>query len=134
FRLSGAYYDYRISNLVERYLIGTSNFYFRNRGAARIRGAELEMQARMGRGLVLELSWQVSHGRDDDVGTPLDDIAPQLVAVAVRHAMGTRFTSYVRVAAVSRHEAAGPSEVPTPGFVTLDAGAAWRWSSRVDVR
>src|SRR5205085_6714753 len=33
-RLSGAYYDYRIANLVERYLFGTTTFFFRNGGAA----------------------------------------------------------------------------------------------------
>ena len=41
-RISGAYYDYRIANLVERYLAGTGSFFFRNRGAARLRGAEVE--------------------------------------------------------------------------------------------
>jgi outer membrane receptor protein involved in Fe transport len=133
-RLSGAYYDYRIANLVERYLVGTSNFFFRNRGATRLRGAEIEAQTMLAHGLVLELSGQVSRGRDAVDGTPLDDIAPRSMAVVIRHAMAGRVSSYLRAAAVARHDAAGPSEVPTPGFVNLDAGTAWHWSSHVDVR
>jgi len=133
-RLSGAYYDYRIANLVERYLVGTTNFFFRNRGAARLRGTEIEAQVRLSRAMVLDVSGQLSRGRDDVDGTPLDDIAPRSVAVAIRHAAGARLASYLRLTTVARHDAAGPSEVPTPGFVMLDAGAAWHWSARVDVR
>jgi outer membrane receptor protein involved in Fe transport len=76
----------------------------------------------------------VSRGRDAGDGTPIDDIAPRSIAVVVRHATGGRLASYLRAAASERHDAAGPSEVPTPGFVTLDAGAAWHWSNRVEVR
>ncbi len=133
-RLSGAYYDYRITNLVERFVVGTGNFYFRNRGAARLRGAELEAKTGLSHGVFVDLSAQVSRGRDADAGTPLDDIAPRSIAVVVRHATGRRLTSYLRGAAGGRHDAAGPSEVPTPAFVTLDAGAAWHWSTRVEVR
>jgi outer membrane receptor protein involved in Fe transport len=133
-RLSGAYYDYRIANLVERYLVGTSNFFFRNRGAARLRGAEIEAEAQLSHGTVLDVAAQFSRGRDDDDGTPLDDIAPRSVAIGVRHTIGARLATYLRTAAVARHDAAGPSEVITPGFVMVDAGVSWRWTPRVDVR
>jgi outer membrane receptor protein involved in Fe transport len=133
-RLSGAYYDYRIANLVERYVVGTGNFFFRNRGAARLRGAEVEAQTDASHGLFVDLTAQVSRGRDAGDDTPIDDVAPRSVAVVVRHATGGRLASYLRAAASARHDAAGPSEVPTPGFVTLDAGAAWHWSTRVEVR
>ena len=43
--LSSAFYDYRISNLIERYQAGPNSFLFRNRSAARIRGVELEARA-----------------------------------------------------------------------------------------
>lgn len=133
-RLSGAYYDYRIANLVERYVVGTTSFFFRNRGAARLRGAEIEAQARLSHALVMDLSAQASIGRDADTGTPIDDIAPRSIAVLLRHSAGARLGSYLRVAAIARHGAAGPSEVPTPGFVSIDAATVWHWSSRVDVR
>ena len=133
-RVSGAYYDYRITNLVERYAVGTSSFFFRNRGGARLRGAELDAQARLAHGIVLDLSAQASRGRDAGDGTPIDDIAPRSAAIVVRHAIASRVSSYLRLAAIGRHEAAGPSEVPTPGFVALDAGSAWRESAHVEVR
>jgi outer membrane receptor protein involved in Fe transport len=132
--LSGAYYDYRIANLVERYAVGTNSFFFRNRGDARLHGAEIEAQAGLSHGIVMNLSAQASRGRDADTGTPIDDIAPRSFAVVLRHSAGARLDSYLRMAAVARHDAAGPSEVPTPGFVSLDAGTVWHWSSRVEVR
>jgi outer membrane receptor protein involved in Fe transport len=132
-RISGAYYDYRIANLVERYLAGTGSFFFRNRGAARLRGAEVEAQAGLSHGFVVNLSAQLSRGQDADDSTPIDDVAPDSIAVVVRHSNG-RVASYLRAAAMARHDAAGPSEVPTPGFVAVDAGAVWHWSSRFDVR
>jgi outer membrane receptor protein involved in Fe transport len=42
-------------------------------------------------------------------------------------------SSYVRVAAYASHDAAGPSEVPTPGYVLVDAGAAWRTTRHLQV-
>ena len=132
--LSGAYYDYRITNLVERYVVETTNFFYRNRGVARLRGAELEAQTRPSHGLVVNVSAQASRGRDADDGTPLDDITPRSLALTIHHAWAGRLASYLRAAAVARHDAAGPSEVPTPGFVSLDSGVTWHWSARVDVR
>jgi outer membrane receptor protein involved in Fe transport len=35
---------------------------------------------------------------------------------------------------MARHDAAGPSEVPTPGVVLVDAGTVWRWSPHAEVR
>jgi outer membrane receptor protein involved in Fe transport len=133
-RVSGAYYDYRISNLVERYLAGSSDFFFRNRGAARIRGAEIEAQAALPAAVVMELSAQVSRGTDAVSGTPIDDIAPRSVTAVLRRAAGTRLGSYLRVSAIARHDSAGPSEVPTPGVLLIDAGSAWHWSARVEMR
>jgi outer membrane receptor for ferrienterochelin and colicin len=56
------------------------------------------------------------------------------MAVALRHAIANRLASYVREAALSQRAAAGPSEAPKPGFVTLDAGTTWQSSARVNVR
>lgn len=133
-RLSGSYYDYRIANLVERYVVGTTDFFFRNRGAARLRGAEIEAQATLSPGVVLDVTAQTSRGRDADNGRPIDDIAPRSVTAVLQHATGARLDSYLRVSAITRHDAAGPSEVPTPGAVLADVGTLWRWSSRSELR
>src|SRR5215204_1108932 len=134
FRLSTAYYDYRIANLVERYVAGSTNFFFRNRGAAELRGAEFEADAGLPLGIVMSVGAQLSRGQDADTGVPIDDVAPQSVSLIFRHTAARRLDSYVRVAAVTRHDAAGPSEVPTPGYVPIDAGAIWRWTARAEVR
>ncbi len=122
---SGAFYDYRISNLIERYQSGPNNFLFRNRSTARIRGAELEARAALPHAFAVSVTAQSSRGRDDEDGTPIDDIAPASVGVVMRHGVRA-VNSYVRVTAFASHDAAGPSEVPTPGYWLVDAGAAWR--------
>jgi outer membrane receptor protein involved in Fe transport len=133
-RITGAYYDYRITNLVERYVVDSTNFFYRNRGSAHLQGAEIEAQANLSPGIGVELSAQTSRGRDDDTGAPIDDVAPKSIAFVLRQARGTQVGSYFRVAAIGRHRDAGPSEVPTPGFVAMDAGLTWRASPRFEVR
>ena len=122
--MTAAAYDYRITNLIERYQVGAANFRFRNRGEARLHGVELDMQAALPGGFSLGASAQASRGRDADGRTPLDDIAPRSVVLIARHGVPA-VSSYVRVGLVSRHVAAGPSEVPTPGYLLVDAAATW---------
>ena len=114
--LSSAFYDYRLSNLIERYQAGSNSFFFRNRSAARIRGVELEARAALPHAFVVSVTAQSSRGRNDDDGMPIDDIAPASIAVVTRHSLRA-VSSYVRVAAFASHDAAGPSEVPTPGYL-----------------
>jgi hemoglobin/transferrin/lactoferrin receptor protein len=123
--LSSAFYDYRLSNLIERYQAGSNSFFFRNRSAARIRGVELEARAALPHAFVVSVTAQSSRGRNDDDGMPIDDIAPASIALVTRHSLRA-VSSYVRVAAFASHDDAGPSEVPTPGYLLVDAGAAWR--------
>ena len=133
-RLSGAYSEYRIANLVERYAVGSTSFFFRNRGAAALRGAEIEAQAGLPLGIAMSIGAQLSRGQDADTGVPIDDVAPRSISLIVRHTAARRLDSYLRVAAFDRHDAAGPSEVPTPGYVAMDAGATWHWTARLQVR
>lgn len=120
--LAGAVYEYRIFNLIERYQSSATSFRFRNRGVARLHGADVEAGMALSPGLTLTLAGQVSRGRDAHDGTPLDDVAPAAVRLVVRqHAR--RFDSYLKLGVVARHDAAGPSEVPMPGAATVDAGA-----------
>ena len=128
---ASAFYDYRISNLIERYQSGSNSFFFRNRSAARIRGAELEARAALPRGFAVSVTAQTSRGRDDD-GTPIDDIAPRSVSVVTRHSLRA-VSSYLRVTAFASHDAAGPSEVPTPASTLVDAGASWRIGRHLQV-
>jgi hemoglobin/transferrin/lactoferrin receptor protein len=130
--VSSAFYDYRISDLIERYQDGSTNFLFRNRGAARVRGAELEARAALARGFAVSATAQASRGRDEDDGTPIDDIAPKSAAVVARHSV-RGVSSYLRVAAFAPHTSAGPGEVPTPGYSLVDAGAGWRVSPRLQL-
>lgn len=130
--LSSALYNYRISNLIERYQAGSNSFFFRNRSAARIRGVELEARAALPHAFVVTVTAQSSRGRDDDEGAPIDDIAPASIAVVTRHNLRA-VSSYLRVAAFASHDAAGPSEVPTPAYRLVDAGAAWRVTGHLQI-
>jgi outer membrane receptor protein involved in Fe transport len=69
-------YQYRINQLIERYSTATDFFFFRNRGRARIRGVEAEVNAGLGFGVTLESSATWARGLALDDGTPLDDIPP----------------------------------------------------------
>jgi outer membrane receptor protein involved in Fe transport len=101
-------------------------FRFRNRGDARFQGVEVAASVRLERGFGLEVAAQASRGQDGADGTPLDDVAPIAGSVVVRHAVSGRATSYLRVAVYGSHNAAGPSEVPTPAHELLDAGTSIR--------
>ena len=130
--LSGAFYDYRISDLIERYQSGPNSFLFRNRNTARIRGAEVEARAALPHAFALSVTAQSSQGRDADNGTAIDDIAPASLGAVLRHGL-RGVSSYVRVTAFASHDAAGPSEVPTPGYWLVDAGAAWRVMGQLQI-
>ncbi len=134
-------YQYRITDLVERYGTGNDNFLFRNRGRARLRGLELEAQADLGRGLALELSAQTARGRglDEEVGAGndqawLDDVAPDSVAATLRKRLLDKGSAHLRLAVFRDDVRNGPSEIDTPGYTLLDAGASWWLTPRVELR
>ena len=132
-QVSGAVYDYRLRDLVERYSPAADLFTLRNRGRARLSGAEVEARVNLGAGAALDVTAATSYGRGaDDV--PLDDVAPRAVAVTVRHAWAGRLRSYVRVAGVARRDDPGPGEVATPGYTVIDAAASWQVSRLVELQ
>jgi outer membrane receptor protein involved in Fe transport len=133
-RVSAVYYHYDVADLIERFQADTDTFLFRNRGLARIRGAEIETGFATSRGLSVELSGQTGRGRAKDNGAALDDIAPARVILQVRQAIGTRAFVSARVSAAARDSAPGPSEVATPGFVDAGATASWRIGRWLDLR
>jgi outer membrane receptor protein involved in Fe transport len=132
-RLAAYAYHYRISDLVERYETTRDNFFFRNRGRARIRGFEVEAQADLGRGLLLSLAGQVSRGRALDDGSNLDDVAADSVSVTVRQALKRGFVQ-VRAAGYADDDRPGPTEQRTPGYVLIDASGAWALTGQLELR
>ncbi|HEU4890744.1 MAG TPA: TonB-dependent receptor [Vicinamibacterales bacterium] len=128
-----AVYHYTIADLVERYAATPTLFLFRNRGRAELEGIEVEAHTPLRGPLDLAVTAETSRGRDALDHTPLDDIAPPAVSIALRHHAGARLVSYVRVKAVRAHDAAGPSEVPTGAYTMVDGALGWRWTERLQV-
>jgi outer membrane receptor protein involved in Fe transport len=109
-------------------------FLVRNRGRAALRGAEVEVHWALTASLGVAASGEVSRGRDADDGVPLDDVAPGAGSVSLRYqGLDGRLVSFGRVKAVSSHDAAGPSEVPTRSYTLVDAGAAWRLTRQLEL-
>lgn len=120
-------YEYRIRHLVERYRSG-SDFFFRNRGKAEIRGAELEVSSRLPHGFELQLGAALARSAQ-----PLDDIAAPMLHASLRRATG-RGSAFVTLSSFARDDRPGPVEVERPGYTTADAGAGWRVLPRTELR
>ena len=133
-RVSASYYHYDISDLIERYQAAAETFLFRNRGIARIRGAEVEGRFDLDHGLSVEASGHAGRGRAPEDDAALDDIASPRAILQIRQAIGTAGFAAFRVAAIARDDAPGPSEVRTPGYVDVGANATWRVGRWVELR
>lgn len=125
-------YDYTIRNLVERYRSG-SDFFFRNRGEAGVRGVELDWTARLPRDFGLHLGAALAQGRDADTGEALDDIAPPMVHASLRWA-AERMSAFVTASAYARDDEPGPVEVERAGYLSADAGIGWRLAPSFELR
>jgi outer membrane receptor protein involved in Fe transport len=115
-------YRYRITALVERYANETDFFFFRNRGQARIRGVEAELQADLPWRLGLELSAHSITGRVLDDDTALDSIPVPTATARLRRGFDRGYV-WVRTGLYGRLEQPGPTEQTRPGYGLLDAGA-----------
>jgi hemoglobin/transferrin/lactoferrin receptor protein len=124
YRLAVYGYQYRIVDLIERYEGTPDNFFFRNRGRARIRGIEAEAQVGIAPGWTLELTTQLARGITPEDGAPLDDIAAPSFSALVRKELPRRAYAQVRVAAFARDDDPGPTERETPGYTLIDASTA----------
>jgi outer membrane receptor protein involved in Fe transport len=135
-RLSAAVYGYtyRIRNLVERFSPDTDFFEFRNRGRARIRGVEAELQADLTHGVSTQIAAQIGRGTTLDDETRLDDISTDQWSIQVRQAVGERLSAFARLAFYADDDRPGPSEVPAPGHTNLDVGATWAIHRRLVIR
>ena len=134
YRVAVYAYHYRIDDLIERYETAPDTFTFRNRGQARIRGVELELQGDLGSGWSLEAAGQLSRGVALDDDAPLDDIPPPTLSLLLRKQLGERFQAQLRGAFFADDDRPGPTEVPTPGYVLVDAGAGFTVNRHLDLR
>jgi iron complex outermembrane receptor protein len=134
YRLAAFYYHYRIDDLIERYQTTIDNFFFRNRGSARVRGFEVEGQLTLGGGMTLEVATQVAEGVALDTGSFLDDISPINVTSVLRKTFGARAYGQARLAVFSRDRNFGPTEREIPGYTLLDAQGGYRLTEALEVR
>jgi outer membrane receptor protein involved in Fe transport len=135
-RYRAAFYafQYRIHELIERDEDTPDFFFFRNRGRARLRGIELELQADLGNGVTAEISAQRTGGQALDDGAPLDGVPPQSLSVQLRKQLGTRGFVQVRGTAHDRDREPGPTERVTPGYAIADASAGWTIAKGLELR
>ncbi len=126
-------YDYRVDDLIERYKDGT-DYFFRNRGEAEVRGVEVEGTYSFGPELLAQVAaqWQEGEALDDDA--PLDGVPPLGLIVTLRRDPGQRWWWLARVAAYDRDDEPGPSEKVVPGYVVFDAGIGYRVSPALELQ
>lgn len=134
FRLATFYYQYRINDLIERYEATTDFSFFRNRGAARVRGFEVEAQATLPGSVTLDIATQVAEGRALDDDAYLDDISPVNLTAIVRKQFGERAFGQLRASYFSDDENFGPTERAVPGYTLVDAAAGYRIAQPLELR
>jgi outer membrane receptor protein involved in Fe transport len=135
-RVRWAFYvfEYRIRNLIERYQTAPDFFYFRNRGEARIRGAEIELQATLGAGFSAELTGQIQRGRALDDDAWLDDMSPDTASAQMRRQFGERGYAQARLSVFARDDRTGPTEEAVGAHTMLDASAGIRLIRQLELR
>jgi outer membrane receptor protein involved in Fe transport len=132
--LRAAFYAYRydIEDLIERYQAEDDFFFFRNRGEARIRGLEAELQLRLPLLLWLEATAHAITGEIVEDGTGVDGIPPDTLTLRLRRDFG-RAWAWLRVAAYGSLDEPGPTEERRPGYTLVDASAGARLGSRAEI-
>ena len=128
------FYNYNITDLIERYQTQTDFFFFRNRGRARLRGFEVEARSDLGHGYSIEAATQIARGRALDDDAALDDISPVSFSLLGRKQFTPGIYSFARLGVSAKDDRPGPSEVAAPGATLLDAGAGWRLTRNVELR
>jgi outer membrane receptor protein involved in Fe transport len=134
FTVAGYGYLYRIDDLLERYKI-ESDYFFRNRGKAEIKGAELEVLAALGRGLLAQAAVQWQRGEILDDGSDANDVPSDGVILTLRRDPSVgRFWWLARAAVWARDDRPGSSEQVVPGYATVDLGVGRRLSSAIEIQ
>lgn len=125
FRFGLFFYHYRIFGLIERFEADDDQFFFRNRGQARQRGAEIVVQKALSRGYVLDAGFQFAQGYTRGDGLAVDDIPPESFTLAVTKPFGP---AYLRLdsALFLRDEDPGPGEIDVPSYALFDLAGGVR--------
>lgn len=124
-------YKYEIFDFIERFRSG-GDYFFRNRGKARIKGLEGELTLRLPKEASLLLGLQLPYGKIVDDGTFMDDIPAQGGFVQYSQQLGRIFWE-TRLAAYRRDSRPGPTEQRAPGYVLWDMGASFRLSPQLEI-
>lgn len=124
-------YQYQIDDLIERYAQG-DNFFFRNRGRARVEGLEAEAQARFASGVSLEAGASLVRSRGADAEA-LDDAPAPGAWLTGRYTAGRAY-AFARAAGFDRKDDPGPTETERPGYVLLDLGGGYHLTDEVELR
>lgn len=126
-------YLYRIDDLIERYKSG-SNYFFRNRGEAEMKGVELESSFDLGAAMLLQLAVQTARGEVREDGSAVDGVPVEGAVLTVRRDPSQRWWWLARVAAYRRDDRPGPTERVVPGYTVVDAGLGYRLSEMLEVQ
>ena len=127
-------YQYRITDLIERYQTQTDFFFFRNRGRARLRGFEVEARSDARDGYSVEIAAQIARGRALDDNANLDDISPATFSVLGRKEFAVAGMRRRASHFYAEDDRPGPSEIAAPGATLLDLGAGWRLLPQLELR
>jgi outer membrane receptor protein involved in Fe transport len=134
FRTAFYMYDYTIHNLIERYAGELpDDFFFRNRGAANLRGLELEAQVDLPEGFAVAMAGQIERGQTEDDDAPLDDIPPESFNLQIRKSFGPAFVQ-ARGVVYANDAHPGPNERARPGYGLLDLGAGYSFAEHFQVQ
>jgi outer membrane receptor protein involved in Fe transport len=127
-------YDYEIRNSIERYAgENPDDFFFRNRGKARLQGLELELQASLAAGFSGALAGQIERGETLDDGAPLDDVPPESLSLQLRKDFGRAWVQ-ARGVVYAGDPKPGPTERARPGYGLLDLGGGYRFVEAVELQ
>ena len=125
-------YHYRIDDLIERFEAQPDEFFFRNRGRARVDGAEIELTARLGTAWGLTAGAWAIDGEALDDGEPLAEIPPARVALGARRRLAAgRGWVELRGLASARDDEPGPGERVIAGWARVDVGLGWQLGERM---
>lgn len=126
-------FQYNIKDLIERYQTATDFFFYRNRGEARIRGLELEVQAQLGWLLSLESTATLTRGIALDDDAALDDMPPATFTLGLRRPVTAKGFVMLRGSFYDVDDRPGPTEVRMPGYTVVDAIAGATLATWIDL-
>jgi len=127
-------YHYRIDDLVERYQTTPDDFFFRNRGRARLRGVEVETQIELPWRLTVEGAFQAARGRALDPRSYLDGVTTEMGSLQVRRLIGARAFAQARAAWFAEDDRPGPTERIVNGYTLVDVSGGVTLVQHLELR